>query len=296
MEFINAKNLIYKKTADRIRSKIKESGKSHFDIYPGDEKIISRILNCKIYKKKNPYLIQDAVLDSYHRIKDEDGKEIYEHVGIVPILGYKDDKKSVLWGTSSEINEYLPELFRALMYDLIENPSDIPFSVEDILCDHVKYSKYHAYWNILFDSDNSVPAFFYGIFEDEVVEYIDIARDNAIDFLFIKPGLKAAFFTAFTYFISSEKADSFSCLDKKLYELLLYPEFIKTLEKYLPREDSLGLRVRNIVLGDLSQMKALVFIPQDYNTICERLINTSSEYIDKLEEYQNEYIENRSNI
>lgn len=295
MEFTNAKTYIYKKTADRIRFKIKELGKSHFDIYPGDEKIISRILNCKIYKRKNPYLIQDAVLDSYHKTRDEDGNEIYEHVGIVPILGYE-DKKSVLWGTHSDISEYLPELFRALIYDLIENPSDFPFSIEDILCDHVKYSKYHAYKHLLFDSGNKVPAFFYGIFENEVNENFNIARDSAIDFLFLKPGLKAAFFTAFTNFISSEEADSFSCLDKKIHELLLDPKFILTLEKYRLREDSLGLRVRNIVLGDLSQMKALVFIPQVYNTICERLIATSSEYINKLEEYQNEHIENLRSI
>lgn len=288
MELTNTKEYIYKKCADRIRNRIKDREVSHYDIYPGDEKIISRIINCNTNKKKNPYLIQDAVLDGYHKTgKDDYGRDIYEHVGIIPILKFN-NKQSVLWGTPYEIEESLAGIFRALIYDLIDNRIDTYLNVEDILCDHVKYSKYYTYWQLLFNSNNTVPAFYYGIFEDEIIENIDSARDCAIDYLYSKPNLKGSFHNAFMKFTSN--TDSFSYLDKTIFDKLLYPYVIPLLQQYIPSADSLGLRVRDIILGDLSQTRALIFIPQNYNSICERLILTSSKYIKQLEDLQNEYI------
>lgn len=276
------KKYIYKKCADRISNKIREKDVTLKEIYPSNEKIISRITNCKI-GSKNPYLIQDAVLSNY--CSDENGNS--KNVGIIPILGFE-NAQEVLWGTASEIRVNIPEIFQNIIYDLILCNSELDVNVYDIVCDYVSYAKYSTYWRLLYDTDHSVPAFYYGLFEDDVLNNLDSAREAAINYLFFKPQCKEVFTQAFIDFAST--TCSFKKLDDTLTNNLIYPAVIPLLKRYIPDNNSLGLRVKNIIEADISQKKALVFIPPEFKSPCEKLILISGSYISELELFQEEYI------
>ncbi len=281
MTFKNTIDYIYSMCAKRVSEKIADKKLKLHEIYPSDPKQISWIQNNK-RTKNNRYLVSPAVLYKY----DKD----YGTVGIIPKLGFKNCME-VLWGTEKEIDSYLPTLFCNIMNDLLTDEIDVDIDINNLLCDYIPFAKYSAYWDILFKTENQFPAIFFGIKEDTVVKHIDNARDKAIEHLFHK--CKEDFKNSYIEFASD--TISFSKMDKIFVEYCTQ-SIIPFLKKYIPAEDSLGLRVKNLISADLSKVAKLMTTTENrgLEDIQRRLIHASTAYIDQLESIQASLIENDS--
>lgn len=313
-DFENIADFFYKKASDRIKHKVKDSNLRHVDILYPDPKQISRIINNN-RQRNNPYLINDSALESSYKLEDI---EKFIPCGLVPNLNFN-SKKEVLWGTDVEICSYIHDLFMLLWNEVCINRKRI--DSELYLCDYIPYAKYSTYWKILFESDSindprfsfvkyskimpdseietsnfirypneeysnrvlNFPALFFGIKENTVIENIDSARDDALEFFYNR--CKEDFFTVFIEF--AEKNDSFHMLNNKIKNDLVENRFLPLMEKFKPDASSLGLRVKNLIYEDLSFCASLVcnrsIDNPDYR---KQLISASSDYIIRLEKIQ----------
>lgn len=291
-EYETIAEFFYKKASDRVRQKVKESNLKHIDILYPDHKQISRIINNNRHRN-NPYLINDSALNTSY-VDDETQK--YISCGLVPKLDFN-SVKEVLWGTDEEINSYIHDLFLLLWEEVCVNNKRI--DSELYLCDFVPYAKYSTYWNILFESSTfndprfsfveyegimlNFPALFFGIKEDTVIENIDSARANALNYLYYR--CKNAFLSEFINYANT--TFSFHMLNKSLKNELIECKFIPMLEHFKPDASSLGIRVKNLILEDLSYSASLFINRQIDNPIYRQmLINASENYICRLEEIQ----------
>lgn len=249
------------------------------DIFPNDEKMISRIVNCKI-GKNNPYLLTDKVLNNY-----------YDKNGIVPMLGFENEQE-VLWGNADELQRSLPEVFRNMIYDLLSCNINFGVDVHRILCTYIPYAKYSYFWKVITDGKQEVPLLFWcGIKEDTVVENMEKEANRAIDLLYAK--VEAEFSKAFIKF--TKQTNSYSKIDEHFKKEFVCKEMISLLKKYIPSENALGLRVRNLIESDISKAEELFLQHnlQESNQITEltqKMINISSRYITELEEIQEQYL------
>jgi len=127
------------------------------------------------------------------------------------------------------------------------------------------------------------PAQFFGTREDTVIENIDSARDDALEYFYNR--CKNDFFKSFIEF--TEENDSFHMLNNRIKSDLIEKRFLPLMDKYKPDASSLGLRVKDLILEDLSYCAALVcnrkIANPDYR---KQLINASSDYILRLEKIQ----------
>lgn len=285
-------NFFYEKASIRVKQKVLESKLRHTDILPSDPKQISRIVNNN-RTRNNRYLINNSALNTSYI--DVETKK-YIPCGLIPKLNFN-SAKEVLWGTDKEINAYIQNLFLLLWEEACEKNEH--FDSELYLCDFVPYAKHRAYWNILFDSDTikdsrfsfaeykdktlNFPALYFGIKEDTIIEEIDSAKNNALNYLYCR--CKDTFLSEFINYANA--TTSFHCLNKSLKNDLIECKFIPMLEKFKPDASSLGIRVRNLILEDLSYSASLIFNQQDHNPeYLSLLINASSDYILKLEKIQ----------
>lgn len=74
-------DFFYQLLSNRVSNKIRSSGKTYHQIYCASSKMLSWICSNTIYKKYNPYLITDSVMDSSYYDKSE-GK--YKDIGLIP--------------------------------------------------------------------------------------------------------------------------------------------------------------------------------------------------------------------
>lgn len=276
MELRNSMDYFYTKCAERVKDRIEQSGLSLRKIYSDDPKILSAIQNNR-RTKKNPYLMCDRVFYGDTTTKGLQGLGF----GII---------QDVLWGTAAEINKYAKELFTIIFDDLLDNQSELDFSLEDILCDYVPYSKDLTYWNLLFSNRNSFPALFFGIREDTVLKNIDGDREKSLLYLYSK--CKYKYIAALNSFTS--ETDTFTKIDKVFLNDFVYKRFIPILKKHILNETSLGLRVKNLIIADLSHVPELITKSKNINEqkYYRQLINASSEYILKLENIQADIMQN----
>ena len=271
----------YAKASQRIADKVNDSKLTHTEIYRNDPKQISWIINNK-KTKNNRFLICDAIFEVFD--KDENNS-----FGLIPKLKFT-NRQEILWGNENEIHSYLPELFKILWEVVTENVSEYSIDKELYLCDYIPYAKYSTYWNILFDRNNHYPALFYGMYEDDVVNNLDSAQDEAFRYLYKKCAVPFA--NIFHQFTANN--DSFHKLDKILKEKFIDSLFVPMLNDLKPNEFSLGLRVKNLIYADLSKCAELIANHGSPNNINSQLINASSTYIIALEKIQNEIIEHES--
>lgn len=172
-----------------------------------------------------------------------------------------------------------------------------------MLIDFVPYAKYFSYQEMFFEnkfsiakfphSDFNIPLFFYGIKEDYVREMLQSNQNDAIKFLFDK--CQSEFRKALYDFVLST-GKSFSKLNNKLNDFVKY-DLSVILNNLLPDENSLGLRVHNLMisdwknLGELISKEMLDIEKSNHDKIEKLLINFSMEYISKLEIVQKAIIE-----
>ena len=73
-------DFFYQLLSNRVSNKIRSSGKTYHQIYCASSKMLSWICSNTIYKKYNPYLITDSVMDSSYY-----GGQIMRLIYIFPI-------------------------------------------------------------------------------------------------------------------------------------------------------------------------------------------------------------------
>lgn len=257
----------YKRASKRIKEKIKQSRLSYEEIYFRDPKQISWIVN-NTRGKNNKFLICDAVIENY----GADGS-----IGLLPKLDFK-SKQEILWGDKEEILSYLPKLFEVIWEELPKEMID----KELYLCDYIPYAKYNTYWEILFHSTYSnkhYPALLYGIDECDVISSREPSKKNAIGHLYKKCSKR---FTEI-FFQFAAATDSFHMIPKKLEMNFIESLFLPMLDTVKPDESSLGLRVKNLIIADLSQSAELILGIKPSNEEIRSLIYASSKYIVELE-------------
>lgn len=281
----------YRKASARIRIKVENSNLKHKEILYPDPKQISRIINNK-RQRNNKFLINDSALETTYI----DENNIPVPSGLIPSLNYNSEKE-VLWGTDEEITDYVHDLF-ILIWDEVCIKNKL-IDADFYLCDYVPYAKYSTYWKLLFESDTindprfsfaeyeskmlNFPAMFFGIKEDTVLENIDSARSEALEFFYAR--CKDDLLKSFIEF--AEENVSFHMLNNKIKNDLIEKRFLPLMEKYKPNASSLGLRVKDLILEDLSYCAALVCNRNIDNPDYRRqLINASSDYILQLERIQ----------
>lgn len=270
MKLKNSLDFIYSSCANRINNKINESCLTLEKIYSSDPKILSSIRQ-NIRTPRNVFLVPDRVFTNPQN-----------NDGLLVKLDFHNSIQEVLWGTEEEINNNLPLIFKNVILDLLDNKLKLDFSIEDILCDFVPYAKYSTYYKIILSKDNKYPAIFYGVYEDKVIENLYSSKDRAIDFLYSKS--QNEFSKAFINF--AKETTSFKNINKVFKENFIYKSFIPLLMTHIPDETSLGIRVKNLILADLSQTAKLILNNDFTNDYYRQLINASSEYILKLERIQ----------
>ncbi|EHM87621.1 hypothetical protein [Thomasclavelia ramosa] len=299
MELKNSLEFIYEKCAFRIKEQKNKLDITALEIYPSDDKMISKITNNK-RTKNNRFLITDRVLECYSK----DNKEKY---GIVSKLNFN-SKSEVLWGDKEEIEKYLQDLFSMIFNDLLENFDKN--ELETFFLDYVPYAKYTALNKLLegkemaekekrkkvTETNREMKLFSfmmaYGISEDDViVNYYNYYenKEEIIDYLFLI--CYKNFKDIFLKFI--DNTDSFHKIDKKFSDFV-YGSFILMLEKTTDEKISLGKRVYNLILNDMSMSEKLLsnenICNSDTNLMRNR-IRVSSRYITELEILQKSEIE-----
>lgn len=266
----------YSRASKRIAERVKSSGLKYAEIYKPDHKQISRIVNNE-RNKNNRFLICDAVIDNFY-IDDASGKSIECGLLATNELHFS-SVTEILWGTDSEIGDYLYLLFKTLWNEYANNNIES----EIYLCDYVPYAKNSTYFNLLFNSWNTYPAIFYGIKEDTIIEELEPSKETALFFLYQK--CKDAFSLYFHHFIKEHP--SFHKLDKTISDVL-FPSFVTIIENHKPNQSSLGLRVRDLINADLSNVASMI-ASGDYDLYKASLNKASSDYILALESIQNMY-------
>ena len=290
----------YKKASARVKIKVDERKLKHKEILYPDPKQISRIINNN-RQRNNKFLINNSALETSYI----DGNNKSVPSGLIPSLGFNSPKE-VLWGKNEEIADYIHDLFMLLWEKVCvqDNRIDSDF----YLCDYVLYAKYITYWRILFEFATindprfsfeeyngkilNFPSLFFGIKEDTVIKNIDSARNDALEYFYNR--FKDDFFTNFIDF--TEKNDSFHMLNNRIKDDLVEKRFLPLIEKYRPDASSLGLRVKDLILEDLSYCAALVCKRNiDNPEYRQKLISASSDYIMQLEEIQRALIKKKRN-
>lgn len=266
------KQLIYENCAERIRNRIKEKNVTHKYIYESDPKIISRIINCDISEKRNPYLIQDAVL--------------YE---ITQKLEFN-NKQEVLWGTYEEIEYNLIIIFQRIILDILSSQNDLKPEIDDILCTYVPYARYSAYQHILFETKLPTPDLvfsrMYNRDELGMKMTIDAKVSEAINHIFSL--CRKEFKRKYFHFTSEMK--TFSKWDKKM-AMWIAEDFMGIIKPYTPRPDSLGMRIKRLLISDYSLIPNVFLsytLPtQDIEPLNE-LLQATEKYVANLEKiYEN---------
>ncbi|MFT8927808.1 MAG: hypothetical protein ABF969_00590 [Sporolactobacillus sp.] len=213
-----------------------------------DLSIIKNIAGGKVYPKKNPNLISDSLLS--HLMEKLDFHSELE----------------LLWGdfeNSDLAKDLLGKIFSDVVFGMDENLKEI---FDNVLFDYVPYAEYSSYWQMFIvpeelgikmpkfpKSQYTMAPYFYQIKEDDIIERYPITLTNAVEFLYHKHSTQIK--SLFVNFINKE-GYSLKKLDKKLTTLIsLLTDLLKT---FLPNEDSLGLRVRNILISDYKKFGTLI--------------------------------------
>ncbi|MEK4877187.1 MULTISPECIES: hypothetical protein [Paenibacillus] len=241
-----------------------------------DLSIIKNIAGGKAYPRKNPYLISESLL-----------------VHLTEKLGFK-NKRELLWG-HFENSDLSKAFFEKLLIDVLYGDDDkLKETYNNMLFDYVPYAEYHSYWQMFVIGEIEMPKFpnsqlnisshFYNLNEDDIVEEYESIQKNAIEFLYYKCGKQIH--NLFVEFIMQE-GDSLKKLDKKLNNFV--SRLTRFLQEYVPNEDSLGLRARNIIISDYKKFGFLIAkeMKDESWTLVEHtlklLVESSLAYITKLQ-------------
>lgn len=244
-----ALEFIYQLASKRVSQKIKETGIHYNQIYLNDPKVLSNIV-CGNRTKTNRFLIPDRILI------DREGQD-----GLIPNVFFPgeifnlqnpDDKLKrckceILWGKETERLEYTEKLFEKIMKD-VYGSKDHP-EYELFLCAYVPFAQAYTYRELL-NNNPGIPAIRYGILSAEPGNFFG----SAVKFVYheIRKEYEDAFLT-----YTNEK-DTFKKIDKDFYSTFVNQRLKKVLKKYVNEQHPLGLRARELILGELSLVPTML--------------------------------------
>lgn len=261
-----------------------------------DYSLITNIAGGRAYPKKNPNLVPDLYI---------------EHLS--EKLGFTSEKE-LLWGDFKNENTFQERLFENLMLDVLWGEEEIIKEIfNKVLFDYIPYAEYHSYWQMfvvseidmpkMLDKTYKIPAYYYQLKEDEIFEQYEIKQRNAIKYIWYK------FESYLLSLINNFLDDSFNVEiqnngnnkeEKSLYTLKKLGKKLDKLVNELkmffienePKEDSLGLRVRGIILSDYKKMGMLISKEMNREKIelnelvIKHLVEASLRYIIELKRVQ----------
>lgn len=197
-------------------------------------------------------------------------------------------KKEVLWGTDEEINNYMFDLFEHLILEVFSDQNEYNLDIEKYLYDYIPYAKNSTYWEVIVKG--IYPAMFYGVSEDKILCDLFPAREEAIRLIYNR--CSASFKDYFFSFIEDKK--SFRGIDKIFKTSFIDEKFVPLIRDNPPNSTSLGLRIQQLILEDLSHTASLI-VGETINNIeyKKALIHASSEYILALEEIHETFIQKK---
>ncbi|EMF0270878.1 hypothetical protein ACTXLQ_08590 [Enterococcus hirae] len=273
MIYTETKNYIFSEIGKRVKKNKKEHGFTYYQLagyqnkadYEAHQKdstqdskmdkqlrygkfdysIITNIAGGKAYPGKNPYLISDTLL-----------------LHLTEKLKFSNELE-LLWG-DFENGDFSMILFEKLLLDVLNGSDEKSKEIfNNVLTDYVPYAEYHSYWQMFVVGDIEMPkidntsypisSYFYRLKEDDIFEQYEIIQKNAIEFLYYKFDIQIN--QLIQNFIR-EEGDSLTKLDKRLGHLVL--QITDFFLKNMPKEDSLGLRARNIITSDYKKFGTLI--------------------------------------
>lgn len=137
---------------------------------------------------------------------------------------------------------------------------------------------------------------YFGVYDFFVSSYyMEGYRYDALYYLYSKDKFSDLFAKSFYGYAS--KYTDYKFFDKRLENNFIVPALIPLLRDYMPKSDSLGLRVKKLIEDDISKMIDQInnlHIP-NYESSPEfefrrKIINASSSYIIELEKIAEQYI------
>lgn len=261
-----------------------------------DYSLITNIAGGRTYPKKNPNLVPDLYI---------------EHLS--EKLGFSSGKE-LLWGNFKNENNFQKRLFEKLMLDVLWGKEEV---VKDafnrILFDYIPYAEYHSYWQMFTvgeidmpkipDETYTIPAYYYQLESGDIFAQYEIKQKNAIKYTWYK--FENYFLSLINYFLDNsfniesqsngnnkEEKSLFTLkkLDRKLDKLVdeLKIFFIEN----EPNEDSLGFRVRNIIISDYKKYGMLISKEMNQEKrglnelVIKHLVESSLKYIVELKRVQ----------
>lgn len=280
--FPNTMELFFSNCATRINNEIITQGKTAKDLY-SDEKLVSRIRHNRRSDKQNRYLLTDTFIQEA-LIKSK----------------LFNSKFDVLWGNEKEITETAFSIFYRIFLDMYSSELKdkyVPIT-DQVLIDYAPYARSLTYHDILKEQNIAHDDLSYGVIPDEIFSDLPSSRFLAISFLYKK--CQFEFLKIFLDF--THNTTSFFKIDSIFKNNFIDTKFIELIKKYMPTSDSLGLRVQQLIISDISHSKDLIAeYPSTNETTALRreLVYLSSEYVFKImklqEKYLSLYLPNHSN-
>ncbi|EAD2920008.1 TPA: hypothetical protein IQB69_002149 [Listeria monocytogenes] len=226
----------------------KEDRQLRYDKF--DLSIITNIVNGKFYPAKNPNLMSDSILSR-----------------LTQKLKFTSEL-SLLWGDFENSN-FPQVLFEKVVFDILYSGSEKQKAIiNGTLIDYVPYAEYHSYWQMFIvgevempkfpDSEFTISSRFYQITVDEIFEQYEPTQKNAIKYFFYKhnESLSCMIRGFLRDEFRTDDGYSLKKIDKKIN--LLLSRFMDYFEKNIPNDDSLGLRVRSIIISDYKKFGTLI--------------------------------------
>ena len=254
-----------------------------------DYSLITNIAGGRAYPKKNPNLIPDLYI---------------EHLS--EKLGFSSGKE-LLWGNCEEDSTFQKKLFEQLFLDVLWGEEEMMKDAYNrVLFDYVPYAEYHSYWQMFVVGEiemPKIPAYYYQLREDDIFEHYAIKQRNAIKYIWYK--FEDTLLSLINSFLDhcfkiESQSNGNDREEKPLYTLKKLDKklniLIDDLKKFFlenePKEDSLGLRVRGIILSDYKKFGIL--ISKEMNNekaelnelVIKHLIESSLSYIVELKRVQ----------
>lgn len=305
MKFDRTRKLIFLKCLNRVNIAIKESEKSTGKHITQKEIHTNASLISAFFSydgtnnsltENNPYLLTPSLIGECEElIEAKKNKEKiystktskYQYVtgllGTLPYFEY--NLFYLLWGKDDEFNSYMQELFTALIQDVLDNDLTYSETINYSLFDHVNYAFYRTIYDLKIKHNVKSTLSTFGIFDSHFVtgSTLDICLNNAIFRLYHKKDVADSFKRIFSRF--AETQFSYKYLDNHIEKTLL-PELINELfSVYVPKENSLGLRVHQLIKTDIEKVirTSSTTKNSDDLKLARSLVNITSRYITELQ-------------
>lgn len=311
MEFYRTRRLIFSRCLNRVNIAIKEREKeekkhiTHKDLHENESLICAFFsyngTNSSL-TQNNPYLLTPTLIGECEEFKNavKNKKKIYStktskyhyDTGLLGTLPYFENNLFyLLWGKDDEFNSYMQDLFISLIIDVLDNDSPYSETINYSLLDHADYAFYKAIYELKIKHNLESTVETFGVHDIHFMPgmTLDMCLINALIQLYRKKGVSESFKTIFSRF--AETQFSYKYLENHIEKALL-PELIdKLFSVYVPNENSLGLRIYQLIKNDLEKVIWIYSKPENSAelVLAKSLVHSTSGYIVELQEINEKY-------